>query len=378
MIVGFKDIMKLVGIFIVTACAVFVCTLFLNYNMDLTASGDSTLEASGRAMYEAQLSMGKVTCAVTGGCLVLTSAVMLMFYVKNYIDSHKRELGILKALGYSSFEMSLHFLIFGLSVFIGASIGFLIAWGYMPHFYSLQNAEGFFDRVTMNFHFSLILFLILIPTAVFSLLAVLYAKITLKMPAIDLLKDKNNMNLGKISRESREEPFLKSVKRGTLKEKKLLVFFMAFSAFCFSAMTQMSMSMDDLASDSFAGMIITIGLTLAFTTLFMVLTTVIKANAKTLAMMRIYGYDRRECSSAVLGAYRPVTYVGFAVGTVYQYVLLKAVLAISFSEIDVPEYSFDIKAMIISLIAFIITYEAVMILYSAKINRQSPKTVMSE
>lgn len=130
MIVGFKDIMKLVGIFIVTACAVFVCTLFLNYNMDLTASGDSTLEASGRAMYEAQLSMGKVTCAVTGGCLVLTSAVMLMFYVKNYIDSHKRELGILKVLGYSSFEMSLHFLIFGLSVFIGASIGFLIAWGY--------------------------------------------------------------------------------------------------------------------------------------------------------------------------------------------------------------------------------------------------------
>ena len=35
MVIGFKDIFKLLGISIVACCAVFVCTLFLNYNFDL-------------------------------------------------------------------------------------------------------------------------------------------------------------------------------------------------------------------------------------------------------------------------------------------------------------------------------------------------------
>ena len=30
-----KDVFKLVGIIIISACAVFVCALFLNYNIDL-------------------------------------------------------------------------------------------------------------------------------------------------------------------------------------------------------------------------------------------------------------------------------------------------------------------------------------------------------
>lgn len=50
--------------------------------------------------YNAQVSTAKVVCLVSGGCLLITSVVMLIFYSKHYIDSHKKELGILKALGY--------------------------------------------------------------------------------------------------------------------------------------------------------------------------------------------------------------------------------------------------------------------------------------
>ena len=52
MIVGMKDTAKLVGISVIAGCAVFVCTLFLNYNIDIAAiKGEITTEA-GMAMYQ--------------------------------------------------------------------------------------------------------------------------------------------------------------------------------------------------------------------------------------------------------------------------------------------------------------------------------------
>ena len=83
MIVGLKDTAKLFGISIIGCCAVFVCTLFLNYNIDLVVIENEIATEAGIAIYNAQVSMGKVTSAVTGGCLVITSVIMLLFYVKN-------------------------------------------------------------------------------------------------------------------------------------------------------------------------------------------------------------------------------------------------------------------------------------------------------
>ena len=99
MVIRLKDTAKLFGITIIACCAVFVCTLFLSYNIDLAAIKDVITTEAGMAMYNAQVLMGKVIAAVSGGCLIATSVVMLLFYVKNYIGTHGKELGILKALG---------------------------------------------------------------------------------------------------------------------------------------------------------------------------------------------------------------------------------------------------------------------------------------
>lgn len=127
MVIGVKDSFKLFGIMIIAACAAFVCTLFLNYRIDLIASKDDMLSVpGGEAMYHALLPMSTVISLVSGGCLIVTSVVMLLFYVKNYVDSHGKELGIMKALGYSDIKIARHFCIFGSSVFLGAVIGVLI------------------------------------------------------------------------------------------------------------------------------------------------------------------------------------------------------------------------------------------------------------
>ncbi len=379
MVVGMKDALKLIGISIIACCAVFVCTLFLNYNIDITAMKNEITAAGGVEMYNAIVSTGKVVAAVSGGCLAVTSVIMLMFYVKNYIDTHGKELGILKALGYSDFKIAKHFWVFGLSVFVGCALGYAAAFLYLPSFYELQNAEHLFPEIKVQFHPFLAFLLVVVPAISFAALAVIYACFRLKTPVLDLLKEKREYKAKLSKKETKDMPFLKELTRSTVRGIKSLVFFIAFSAFCFSDMVQMSMSMKDLSSETMAIMIMMIGLILAFMTLFLSLSSVVKANTKTIAMMRVFGYQHSDCSKAVLGGYRPVSYIGFAVGTAYQYFLLRIMVDIVFADVEnVPEYNFDFTACAISLVLFIITYELFMYIYSQRIKKLSIKSVMLE
>ena len=379
MVVGIKDAVKLIGIAIVACCAVFVCTLFLNYNTDIVSIKDVLTTEAGITLYNALVSTGKVVAAVSGGCLAITSVIMLLFYVKNYIDTHGKELGILKALGYSNLRIARHFWIFGLSVFVGCALGYVSAFLYLPTFYKQQNAEHFFPEIEVRFHPLLAVLLIVVPAVVFSVLSVLYAYLKLKKPVNDLLKEKREYKTKVGKRETKDMPFLKDLTKSTVKGRRSLVFFITFSAFCFSAMVQMSMSMNELSSETMAIMIITIGLILAFMTLFLSLSSVVKGNTKTIAMMRVFGYKHSDCSKAVLGGYRPFSYIGFVIGTVYQYVLLKIMVTVVFKDIEnVPEYNFDFKACAVTLVLFILAYEIAMYGYSQRIKKLSIKSVMLE
>ena len=172
---------------------------------------------------------------------------------------------------------------------------------------------------------------------------------------------------------------MEDLKKNTLRDKKILVFFIIFASFCFSSMTQMSFSMKDLASVMMGVMTMLIGIILACTTLFLAITTVIHGNTKTIAMMRVFGYSQKECCTAILGGYRPMSYIGFAVGTVYQYALLRIMVDIVFRDIEnMPIYKFDFPVMFLSLGAFIVIYELVMYVYSEKIKKISIKQIMLE
>ena len=379
MVVGIKDSVKLAGISIVSCCAVFVCTLFLNYNIDLPAiKGRITTEA-GMAMFDAQVLTGKVVVCVTGCCLVLTSAVMLLFYVKNYIDAHGKELGILKALGYSELKIARHFWVFGVSVLTGCAIGFAAAFLYLPDFYELQNEAGLFPELPVQFHSLLAFFLIVAPAMVFAVLSVLYAYGKLTKPVLDLLREKREYNLKYKKESTKELSFLQDLRRNTVRSKKSLVFFVTFLSFCFSAMVQMSTSMKDLSSEAMGFLIFAIGIILAFMTLFLSLSSVVKGNTKTIAMMKVFGYENTACGRAVFSGYRPFSYLGFALGTVYQYVLLKLTVSVLFKDIEnLPEYRFDYKVCAITFVVFILVYEMVMYSYARQIRKLSVKHVMME
>lgn len=382
MLIGIKNASKLIGISIIACCAVLVCTMFLNFYFDVQLIESEITSELSMIFYNAQVSTAKVVCLVSGGCLLITSVVMLMFYIKHYIDTHKKELGILKALGYSNLEVAKSFWVFGISAFIGTAIGFGGAFALMPRFYALQNEDKMLPEIAIHFHPTIFLYFVILPTVGFSLLAIGYAWWKLKRPVLSLLKNDFQI-LTKAKRHTEDKlsecSFVDDLKRNTVKSDKVLMFFIVFASFCFSAMTQMSFSMKDLSSEMMGAMMLMIGLVLAVTTLFLSITTVINGNTKTVAMMRVFGYSQKECCKAILGGYRPMSYIGFAIGTGYQYALLRIMVDIVFKDVEgVPVYKFDFPVMLISLVVFIMMYEILMFIYSEKVKKISIKEIMIE
>lgn len=378
MVLGIKDALKLPGVIIISFCAVLVCTLFMNWNMDIAAIESEIASAQVRQLYEAQVLSGKVVCALCGGCLLLTSVIMLFFYIKQHIDEHRKEIGILKAIGYSSFRIAKGFSVFGLSILFGTGCGLFVAYALMPAFYEIQNEDKILPQYSVHFHPVLLFFLVVLPALFFAVLSIIYSCRKLNAPVLELLKEKIDTVFKKEKKQTGKElPFLKELRQSTVRQRKSLVFFTGFAAFCYSSMIQMSFSMEELASIFFSVMIVLIGVILACTTLFIAVASVAHANVKTIAMMRVMGYNMKECAKAVLGGYRLVAYIGFAVGTAYQYGLLKAVITIVFKDIEnVPEYNFDFPALGIALVSFIVFFEALLCWHTVRIRKKSLKEVM--
>ena len=372
-----KQAIKLIIPAIMTACAIFICTLFLNYRQDLLLIENQMLPEQ-TVYFEAMKSASAVVCAVAGGCLLVTTAIMLIFYVKHYIDIHKKQLGILKALGYSRVKIASNFWIFGMSVLIGTTVGFGGAFGFMPWFYDIQNKDKLLPEVTLQFHAELLVFLVILPTLFFMALGMAYAFFKLKIPVLLMIKDNLRGKAGRAGRTKKDEGvFLDSLRKTTLKSRKSLIFFIMFASFCYGAMTQMSLGVDDLSSPVMGGMMLLIGLLLSFVTLFLAVTTVVDSNRQTIAMMKVFGYSQTDCKHAILDGYRLPSYIGFGIGTVYQYALLRIMVDVVFAEMEnVPVYKFDYAALSISLVSFLIIYEMIMAVYSMKIKKIAVKEIM--
>ena len=378
MVVSIKDSFKLFGISIITCCAVCVCHLFLNYLIDLKAIEPLITSVEGKSLYDALVSTSIVCCCCAGGCLAITSVIMLFFYIKHYIDSHSKQIGILKALGYSDVKIASRFSIFGFSVFVGCLAGYLLGLALMPIYYNLQNDNNVLPETIMNIHFILFFLLVILPTIIFGFIAVFYSVFKLNQPTINLLKGITKTKVNAKDYKDKKS-FVSEMKTSVLKSRKTLVFFIGLSSFCFASMIQMSASMNELASTMMMLMILIIGIVLAFTTLYIATTTVIRSNQKNIAMMRVFGYDSIDCKKAVLDGYRPPAYIGFAIGTIYQYGLLKIMVSIVFKDIaGTPDYKFDWLMFAITLVIFILVYEGIMLIYGYMMKKIPLKQIMDE
>jgi len=381
MLVNVKDIFKLIGVMIICFCAVFVCTIFLNFYIDAQQLEGFVTEFT-RPLFDAQLVTAKVVVALAGGVLGVVAVITLLFYVKLYIDSHLSQLGILKALGYSAKRLSVGFSAFGLSVLVGTAVGFGAGCAASLAVYPEMQIEGL-PNIILRFHGELLALLVFLPSAIFSLIACIYSYFSLKRPALSMIRGQSEKKL-KTARKSRgyRQPrsFFVELCAKTVGSRKAIAFFVALSAFCFAAMIQMAFSMREFTSVMMDMIILLSGIVLAVTACIMSAVSLVSANSKGVAIMKTLGYNDGACLSSMLCGYIPFLLLGFAVGTVYQYVLLHVMVNIVFAK-SMPEtfsYSFSGKAFGITVAAFA-AFIALVVLYTyLKLKKISVKEVMAE
>ena len=376
-----KDLYRLVVVSVISFCAVFVTNLFLNFYLDISLLDQTNWLPEIQAAYDAQVAISWLIASISGAVLSLTSMLLLFFYIRQFIDQHKPELGVLKALGYKNWEIARKFWIFSLPVGLGTGVGYLSSFAMMPHFYQLRNQSGVLPEITIMQHWSLFLFLVVLPTLAFTALAVLCASYYLRLPALDLLKRVSSSQKSpkrKATKKIRKDrPFLKDFSASLLWSRKLLIFFVIFGSMCFSAMIQLSYGMKELTDETIQMMMMSIGTVLSVAILYLSLGVLLQENRETLAIMKVFGYSKNECRKSLFAPYRFLAFLGFVLGTGYQYGIMQLLLRLMEKSIaQKVEYDFDFGICLLTLLVFTLVYESFIYLSSRKIDQLTIKQVM--
>ena len=304
---------------------------------------------------------------------------LMCFYIKQFVDDHKEQLGILKALGYSNGQLAKRFWAFGLSFGAGALLGYFASFLMMGHFYDFRNEKGILPEITIHFHWQLLLALVMLPTTFFMVLAIGYARRQLQTPALRLLK--KSPSPIKVKRRKRvpkkENGFLKELSSSLIWGRKSILFFVVFGSMCFAAMVQLSFGLRDYTDDIIQTMMIMIGLILSFSILFLSLGIVVSESRETLALMKAFGYTDRECQSHILAPYRFWAYLGFVLGTVYQYGIMEILIGVIKDTVpEKIEHHFDGNVCFWTLLGFAVVYESLFYLSNRKLQKQTIKEVL--
>lgn len=376
-----KDLYRLVVVSVISFCAVFVTNLFLNFYLDISLLDQTNWLPEIQAAYDAQVAISWLIASISGAVLSLTSMLLLFFYIRQFIDQHKPELGILKAMGYKNWEIARKFWIFSLPVGLGTGVGYLSSFAMMPHFYQLRNQSGVLPEITIMQHWSLFLFLVVLPTLAFTALAVLCASYYLRLPALDLLKRVSSSQKSpkrKATKKIRKDrPFLKDFSASLLWSRKLLIFFVIFGSMCFSAMIQLSFGMKELTDETIQSMMMSIGTVLSVAILYLSLGVLLQENQETLAIMKVFGYSRNECHKSLFAPYRFLAFLGFVLGTGYQYGIMQLLLKLMEKSIaQKADYDFDFGVCLMTLLVFVLVYESLIYLSSRRIDQLTVKQVM--
>ena len=137
---------------------------------------------------------------------------------------------------------------------------------------------------------------------------------------------------------------------------------------------QLSFGLRDYTDDIIQTMMIMIGLILSFSILFLSLGIVVSESRETLALMKAFGYTDRECQSHILAPYRFWAYLGFALGTAYQYGIMEILIGVIKDTVpEKIEHNFDWNVCLWTLLGFAVVYESLFYLSNRKLQKQPSK-----
>ena len=126
-----QDTRKLVVVSIIGVLRGLCSQSLLEFSLGHRAVGDFEDPSHViQTYYDAQVSLSWMVAMVSGVVLSLTSVLLMCFYIKQFVDDHKEQLGILKAFGHSNGQLAKRFWAFGLSFGAGALLGYFASFSH--------------------------------------------------------------------------------------------------------------------------------------------------------------------------------------------------------------------------------------------------------
>jgi hypothetical protein len=381
--VSIKAVSKLLSIIILSFCAVFICSVFLSLYIDLAAIETLLETPESFIVFEMLITTSKITLASAGGIIGAVILIVLLFSIARFISESSAQLGVMKALGYNENRLAFSFAQFGIAVAIGSAAGYIGSCCLGQVFYNAFDAEKALPvEIVFHFHIIVPVITVVMPSLLSAVAAVLYAKVALKKRPLLLMSGAKNEKISKLTEKLQtaksDRTFITILRSNMLFSNLVLIFFIGFAAFGFSMQTQMAFTMYNANGGSLFMPIVFVafGLVMGFVTLLLALSFMYNKNGKYLALLKAFGYCSSEANNMLFGGYRIVTYIGFAIGTVYQYFFFVLIIGF-FADAGVEQtVDFSIAGFFITLAVFVAAYELIMLLYKRKIAKSSMSQIM--
>lgn len=372
-----KDFSRLTSLVIVSFTVAFVCSLFLNYLLDLTEFKKTFFDEMILMELNSRETMARFTFMLTFIMLGVTTIFLIISAVNTFIDEHQPVMGMLKAMGYSNLKIAMDFYKFGLAIFMGLLLGYLSSMTIAPVFYDAFAGESH-TNPPLTFQMMTVVYMVLIPTLVMIVISVLHAYRRLRKRPLEMIYHvsviKASDKLATYQEKNKDNDYLKSISRVTIRRHRGKTLLVIFAGFCFAAMMQMPITLWNSGFSLIGAMIMVVSaVTLGCGILYITLNIVVNANRKAIAIMKMCGYSDHECNKVFLKPYKCYGYMGFIIGSIYQFLLVKMIM--QFYEKSNPDFSFEVvfrfDGLLLIFILFFCYYHLLLVLCKRRMKKVS-------
>ena len=189
------------------------------------------------------------------------AALLLIMTILNSINAEAPRLGVMKALGFTDFEISRKYFLFFFMIFLPCAIGYGLGFWLLPYFSSIMLSDMALPVSRVNINYIIAAILVFAPAAVFSVLAYLVSVLKMRKPALELIrsggKKRENRIVRRVNKRITTGNYLNGIRKTVLYSRLFVLFFVVFGGFALGVQIQFAFTMynmsDSLTSEIMEG-----------------------------------------------------------------------------------------------------------------------------
>ncbi|MEI5993672.1 FtsX-like permease family protein [Candidatus Enterococcus mansonii] len=188
------------------------------------------------------MNMNRIIAVFAVSLLLMIAFILIMVSTRKQVDHDIVNIGVLKAMGYSSLEIVRKYFVTFFIVLIPAGIGYLVGNLLSSYYYEMMFHSLLLPRHEHGIRAMLLLLFVLLPSTCAGLFAAATCLLKIRKPALQLMKGqvktKISKRIVKANVRIKENNFLLGLKRIVVRSSISTLFFVGFGGFALGVQSQ--------------------------------------------------------------------------------------------------------------------------------------------